>query len=129
MSSGSIAGFARPGFRIPHPLGWLDRLGNLLARELAPSPRKLRTALRIATIGTIGAALIVSCHVNNEIGTYLVWLLVGAGPMMSARKAILVLIVEAAALILSVIFARVFAETPWLLLPFLFAVFSMADYI
>lgn len=129
MSGGSIATVARPGLRVPHPLRWLDRLNNLLVRELAPSPRKLRTALRIATVGTIGAALIVSCHVNNEIGTYLVWLLVGAGPMLSARKAIAVLIVEAAALILSVVFARVFAETPWLMLPFLFVVFSIATYL
>jgi uncharacterized membrane protein YccC len=129
VSGGSIATVARPRLRLPHPLGWLDRLNNLLARELAPSPRKLRTALRIATVGTIGAALIIICHVNNEIGTYLVWLLVGAGPMLSARKAIAVLIVEAAALILSVIFARVFAETPWLMLPFLLVVFSLATYV
>ncbi len=130
MSGGSIATVARPRLRVPHPLGWLYRLNNLLARELAPSPRnKLRTALRIATVGTIGAALIIICHVNNEIGTYLVWLLVGAGPMLSARKAIAVLTVEAAALILSVIFARLFAETPWLMLPFLLVVFSLATYV
>ena len=41
----------------------------------------------MTTIATIGAGLVASCHVNNELGTYIVWLLVGAGPMMSLRKA------------------------------------------
>ncbi len=42
----------------------------------------------MTTIATLGAGLIASCHVNNQLGTYIVWLLVGAGPMMSLRKAI-----------------------------------------
>jgi len=82
-----MAGFAKPEIRLAQTPGWFDQLAGLLSRELAPSSRKLRTALRLATIGTIGAGLIASCHVNNELGTYIVWLLVGAGPMMSARKA------------------------------------------
>jgi hypothetical protein len=44
----------------------------LLGRELAPSARKFRVALRMTMIGTIGAALIASCHVNNELGTYII---------------------------------------------------------
>jgi hypothetical protein len=40
----------------------------LLARELAPSSRKFRTAIRIATSATIGAGLIASCHVYNQYG-------------------------------------------------------------
>jgi hypothetical protein len=70
----------------------------------------------------------VICHVNNELGTYIVWLLVGAGPMMSVRKAITFLIAEALALIFSVVTARAFAETPWLMLPFLFALVSFSTY-
>jgi hypothetical protein len=66
--------------------GWLDRLEGLLARELAPSPLRFRTALRLTTVATIGAALVVSCHVNSELGTYIVWLMVGAGPMLSLRN-------------------------------------------
>ena len=115
--------------RIAPPSGWLDQLQALLARELAPTPRKLRTALRITTIGTIGAGVVAICHVNNELGTYLVWLLAGAGPMMSARKAVAFLIVEALALVLSVIMARALAETPWLMLPFLFALLSFSTYL
>jgi hypothetical protein len=110
-----MAAFAKQGFRIARPFEWLDELQALLARELAPSTRKLRTALRMTTIATIGAALIAACHVNNELGTYIVWLLVGAGPMMSVRKACAFLIAEALALISSVVMARALVETPWLM--------------
>jgi hypothetical protein len=77
-----MAGFAKPEIRLAQTPGtqtpgWFDQLAGLLSRELAPSSRKLRTALRLATMGTIGAGLIASAHVNNELGTYIVWLLVG----------------------------------------------------
>ena len=63
--------------------GWLDQLAALLARELGSSSRKFRTAFRLTTIATIGAGLVDICHVNNQLGTYIVWLLVGAGPYCS----------------------------------------------
>src|SRR5260370_32854513 len=103
-----MAGFATPEIRLAQPPGWFDQLAALLGRELASSSRKLRTALRLATIGTIGAGLIASCHVNNQLGTYIVWLLLGAGPMMSARSASAFLIAEALALIASVVMDRAF---------------------
>src|SRR5260370_27048823 len=124
-----MAGFANPELRLAQPSGWFDQLAALLARELAPNSRKFRTAIRLATLRTIGAGLIASCHVNNQLGTYIVWLLVGAGPMMSARNAIGFLIAEALALIASVVMARAFAETPWLMLPFIFSVFSVSTYV
>jgi len=93
----------------------------LLAQELAPTSRKFRTAFRLTTIATIGAGLVAICHVNSELGTYVVWLLVGAGPMLSVRRASAVLIAEALALIASLVMARALAETPWLMLPFIFA--------
>jgi predicted membrane protein len=124
-----MAGFVKPQLRVAHPFGWFDQLEALLARELAPSSRKLRIAFRLATIGTIGAGLVTSCHVNNELGTYIVWLLVGAGPMMSPRKAIIFLVAEAFALMAAVVMARALAETPWLMIPFLFALFSYSTYL
>jgi hypothetical protein len=124
-----VAGFAKPEIALAQPPGWFDQLEALLGRELAPSSRKLRTALRLATIGTLGAGLIASCHVNNPLGTYLVWLLVGAGPMMSARKATTLLIAEAIALSASVVMAGILSETPWLMLPFLFAVMSFSTWL
>ena len=77
-----MAGFVDQRDRAVRAVGWLDRLQTLLAQELAPSRRRLWTALRLTTIATIGTALVVICHVNNQLGTYIVWLLVGAGPMM-----------------------------------------------
>ena len=129
MSSAAIPIGLRPKVRPAAPARWLDWLGNLLARELAPSPRKFRVALRIATIGTVGAALIASCHVNNELGTYLIWLLVGAGPMMSFRRAAMLLVLIGLALTGSVVMARLLAETPWLMLPYLFAIGAWSTYI
>ena len=124
-----MAGFAKPEIGLAQAYGWFDWLAALLTRELAPSSRKLRTALRLATIGTIGAGLVASCHVNNELGTYIVWLLVGAGPMMSPRSAVVFLIAEALTLAASVVLAGILSETPWLMLPFLFALVSFTTYI
>ncbi len=124
-----MAGLAQPEIRLAQPSGWFDQLAALLTRELAPSSRKFRTALRLATIGTLGAGLIASCHVNNQLGTYLVWLLVGAGPMMSFRNGSVFLIAETFALVASVVMARAFAETPWLMLPFIFVVISFSTYL
>jgi hypothetical protein len=123
-----MSAFVKEDLRIAQSSGWLDQLERLIARELAPSPRKFRTAARIATIATIGAGLIAICHVYNEFGTYFVWLLAGAGPMMSARRATLFLIAEALALVAAVVMARTLAETPWLMLPFLFAALSLSTY-
>jgi uncharacterized membrane protein YccC len=124
-----MAGFAKPEIRLARPPDWFDQLEALLGRELAPSSRKLRTALRMTTIATLGAGLIVSCHVNNQLGTYIVWLLVGAGPMMSPRKAAAFLIAEAFALATSVVMSGILVETPWLMLPFLFALISFTTYL
>jgi Fusaric acid resistance protein family len=123
-----MAGFAEPEIRLAQPPGWFDQLVALLTRELAPSPRKLRTALRMTTIATLGAGLVASAHVNNELGTYIVWLLVGAGPMMSLRKAVAFLIAEAFALSAAVLMAGILVESPWLFLPFIFAVISLTTY-
>ena len=110
-----MAGFIEQQFGIQRPLAWLDRLEALIARELAPSARKIRTALRISTIVTIAIGLDASCHVNTQLGAVIVWLLAGAGPMMSIRKALAWQIAVMLALITAVVMARAFAETPWLM--------------
>jgi hypothetical protein len=107
----------------------LDRLGALVVHELAPSARKIRTALRISTIVTIAIGLDASCHVNTQLGAVIVWLLAGAGPMMSIRKALAWQIAVMLALITSVVMARALAETPWLMLPFVFAWISFSTYV
>ncbi len=124
-----MAGFIEQQVGIQRPLAWLDRLEAVVAHELAPSPRKIRTALRISTIVTIAIALDASCHVNTKLDAVTVWILAGAGPMMSLRKALAWQIAVMLALITSVVMARAFAETPWLMLPFVFAWISFSTYV
>ncbi len=124
-----MAGFIEQKFGIQRPLAWLDRLEAVVARELASSARKIRTALRISTIVTIAIGLDASCHINTQLGAVIVWLLAGAGPMMSIRKALAWQIVVMLALITAVIMARAFAETPWLMLPFVFVWISLTTYL
>ncbi len=124
-----MAGFLEQRFRIQPPLAWLDRIEALVARELAPSSRKIRTALRIATIVTIAVGLDASCHVNSQLGAVVVWLLAGAGPMMSLRRALAWQIAVMLAVIMSVVMARAFAETPWLMLPLVAASISFSTYL
>ena len=91
-----------------------------MVEELAPNPRRLKTTLRMAVIGTVGAGLMASCHVENQLGTYLVWLLIGPVAMMSFRNALSALLVLAPLLAASVQVAGMLAEAPWLMLAFLF---------
>jgi uncharacterized membrane protein YccC len=79
-------------------------------------------------IGTLGAGLVAICHVNNELGTYIAWLLVGAGAMMSVRKAAMLLVLIGFAAAVAVLIARAFAETPWLMLPSLFIFLAWSTY-
>jgi hypothetical protein len=123
-----VAGFIEQQFGIQRPLAWLDRLEALVARELAPSARKIRTALGISMIVTIAIGLDASCHVNTQLGAVIVWLIAGAGPMMSIRKALAWQIAVMLALITSVVMARAFVETPWLMLPFVFVWISLSTY-
>ncbi|HTW89859.1 MAG TPA: FUSC family protein [Candidatus Binataceae bacterium] len=124
-----MAGFIEQQFGIQRPFAWLDRLETLVARELTPSGRKIRTALRISTIVTIAIGLDAICHVNTPLGAVIVWLLAGSGPMMSIRKALAWQIAVMLALITAVVMARALAETPWLTLPFIFAWVSFSTYL
>ena len=124
-----MAGFIEQQPGIQRPLGWLDQLEALVAHELGPNTRKMRSALRISLIVTIAIGLDASCHVNTQLGAVIVWLMAGAGPMMSIRRGLAWQIAMMLALITSVIMARAFAETPWLMLPFLFVWISFSTYL
>jgi hypothetical protein len=110
-------------------LNWSGRLVSLLAEELAPNPRRLKTTLRMAVIGTAGAALMASCHVQNQLGTYLVWLLIGPVAMMSPRNAVAALLTLAPMLAASVQIAGMLADAPWLMLAFLFLFTAISTYL
>ena len=124
-----MAGFIDQQFGFRRPLAWLDQLEALVVRELAPNDRKLRTALRTATIVTIAIGLDAICHVNTLLGAVIIWILAGAGPMMSIRRAFAWQFAVMLALIASVVMARAFAETPWLMLPFIFAWITFSTYL
>jgi uncharacterized membrane protein YccC len=124
-----VAGFIEQPFGIQRPFAWLDRVEALVARELAPSARKLRTALRIATIVTIAVGLDAICHVNTVLGAVIVWVLAGAGPMMSIRRALAWQLAVMLALITAVVMARALVETPWLMLSYLFLWISVSTYV
>jgi uncharacterized membrane protein YccC len=124
-----VAGFIERPFGVQRPLAWLDRFEALVASELAPSARKIRTALRISMIVTLAIALDASCHVNSQLGAVIVWLLAGAGPMMSIRRALAWQFAVMLALITAVVMARAFAETPWLMLPYVFVWISLSTYV
>jgi Fusaric acid resistance protein family len=124
-----MAAFVKQEIQVTPALGWFDQILASLARELSPTRRKLRTALRFTMIATIGTGIVAACHVYSEFGAYIVWLLVGSGPMMSVRRALQFLIAEGIALAASVVLARAFAETPWMMLPVIFILISYSTYL
>jgi len=99
------------------PRGPLDALLALLGEELALRPHRLRSALRSATIGAIGAGLMAAAHVDSPLGPYLVWLLAGTPTaMMAWRTAAFFTVTEGAALCVAVVLARVLSQSPVLML-------------
>jgi hypothetical protein len=117
------------GASVRQRASWFDWLVSLLAEELAPSPRRLRSTLRMALIGTVGAGLVASCHVYNQLGTYLVWILIGPVAMLSLRKAATWLIILGPVVAASVQLAGMLAEAPWLMLTFLFLFTGTINYL
>ena len=123
-----MAGFAKSEIRLAQPPGWFDQLAALLSRELAPSSRKFRTAFRLTT----------DCDdrrrpdrelSRQQRARHLYRMAAGRrgtndgsaqGRRVSDRRSI--------ALAASVVMAGILSETPWLMLPFLFAVISLSTY-
>src|SRR5579884_2402827 len=108
---------------------WLRSLGRLMAEELAPRPRRLRTSIRLAAIATTGAALMAAAHVRSELGPYIVWLMLGPVAMMSPQRALLYLALTAPILGASVPLAGILVESPWLMLPFVGAFTAISTYL
>jgi len=119
--------------RLARSLSWLSAwfswAGKLLAEELAPRPRRLKTSIRWAIIGAIGAGLIAACHVHSALGPYTVWLMIGEATMLSFGRATAYLVLAAPILAASVPLGAILVETPWLLLPFLGVFTSVSTYL
>lgn len=117
LTAGSLWFFGR--------LRWVSKL---LVEELAPRPRRLRTAMRMALIGTIGAGLMAIGHVQTALGAYIVWLMLGENAMMSFGRAIVYLAVTAPIVAAAVPLAGILSESPWLLLPFVGFITALSTY-
>jgi hypothetical protein len=85
--------------------------------------------MRMAVIGTVGAALVASCHVQNQLGTYLVWILIGPVAMMSARQALIAVLILAPIVAASVQASGMLVQAPWLTLGFLFLAAAIVIYL
>ncbi|MBV8137670.1 MAG: FUSC family protein [Deltaproteobacteria bacterium] len=124
-----MAAFTHDGDAKAGLVGRLDQLEGLLAKELAYVPRKLWMALRLATIATIGTAVVAICHVSGDLGTYLVWFVVSTSPTMRLGRAARIVALEGAFLVCSLIASRALAETPWLMLLSVFAFMGCSTYV
>lgn len=107
-----------------------DSFGELLSAELVYRPRRGYLALRMATIGAIGAGLMAILHVPTILGPYIVWMLVGTpAAMLAPATAVTFVAILAAVVSASVPLAGILAETPWLMLPFIGALIAMATFL
>jgi uncharacterized membrane protein YccC len=97
--------------------GPLDALLTLLGAELALRPHRLRSALRSATIGAVGAGVMAAAHVDTPLGPYMVWLLAGTPTaMMTWRTATSWTAIYGATLCVTVVLARLLSQSPILML-------------
>lgn len=110
-----------------------SRLGAFASRmlaEFALRPHRVRSALRSATIGAMGAGIMTAAHIASPLGPYVVWMLAGTPTsMMSWRIAVVFTVAEAALIGASVIVARTLSQSPPLMLLFLGAFGFAATYL
>ena len=104
-------------------------LGQLLAEELAPRPRRLQDLDtdgddRDGRHGPDGGM-----PRQSALGPYIVWLLLGQSAMMSFGTAAADLAVTAPILAASVPLAGILAESPWLMLPFIGLITAFSTYL
>ncbi|HTY54048.1 MAG TPA: FUSC family protein [Candidatus Binataceae bacterium] len=107
--------------RLSGAWAWLDWLSALITTELAPSRRRITNSVRLATIATVGAGIMAACHVDTQLGPYIIWLSIGASPMLSLERASIYVLAIAPVLAASVPVSGILSETPWLMLPFIAA--------
>lgn len=102
---------------------------ELLREELALRPHRLLSAIRAATVASIGAGIMAAAHVDSALGPYLVWILAGTPTaMLRWRTAVTFTIVEGATIAIAVVFARVLSQSPILMLATLAVFAALATY-
>ena len=122
------------GWRVPAPLrqfyadaAWLQQLAT---EELQPRPGRIRTSLRMAFIGAVGAALMAALHVDSALGPATLWLcLFASSSLMTASQGLALVLAYAATLSASVLLAGILVDVPWMLLPFFGLATALGAYV
>jgi uncharacterized membrane protein YccC len=123
----------RSGWRFPAALQQLHAdvawLQQLITEELRPRPGRIRTAVRMALIGAVGAALMAALHVGPGLGPVLLWVaLYSSSSAITASEGLILTVAYAVMLIASVFLAGIMVEAPWMLLPFLGVATALMSY-
>ena len=124
----------RSRWRVPAPLrqfyadaAWLQKLAT---EELQPRPGRIRTSLRMAFIGAVGAALMAALHVDSALGPATLWLcLFASSSLMTASQGLALVLAYAATLSASVLLAGILVDVPWMLLPFFGLATALGAYV
>ena len=113
----------RSGWRVPAALqrlyadaAWLQQLA---IDELRPRPGRIRTAVRMAFIAAVGAAVTAALHIDSSLGPVTLWVaLYASSSLMTPSEGLIMIVVYAVTLIASVFLAGILVDAPWILLPF-----------
>ena len=122
------------GWRVPAPLrrfyadaAWLQQL---VTEELQPRPGRIRTSVRMAFIGAVGAALMAALHVDSALGPATLWLcLFASSSLMTASQGLALVLAYAATLSASVPLAGILVDVPWMMLPFFGLATALGAYV
>ena len=122
------------GWRVPAPLrqfyadaAWLQQLAT---EELQPRPGRIRTSMRMAFIGAVGAALMAALHVDSALGPATLWLVLSlSSPLITPSAGLVLVLAYAATLSASVPLAGILVDVPWMLLPFFGLATALGAYV
>jgi uncharacterized membrane protein YccC len=94
-------------------------LQQLVVEELRPRPGRIRTAVRMAFIAAVGAALTAALQIDGALGPVTLWVaLYASSSRMTPSEGLIMIVTYAVTLIASVFLAGILVDVPWMLLPF-----------
>jgi hypothetical protein len=87
---------------------WLQQL---VVEELRPRPGRIRTAVRMAFIAAVGAALTAALHIDGALGPVTLWVaLYASSSRMTASEGLIMLVTYAVTLSASVFLAGILVD-------------------
>jgi len=133
MSAGTGIGRSLPDTRVAapdQPSGFLEWFRSFLAQELAPSPRRLRTTLRIALMTMLASGLGSSLQLPDSYAPLTTWRIFSTGsPALGFVELNLLTAVMITSEASSLVLAGILSEAPWLSLAFIFGVATTSTYV